>query len=318
MNNSRKNSSSSSASSAAAAVVVVAFLAMVFSLWPFPAYADGAPVWGEGDYADIPISYGEDYSAVSDHIAVGLANIAIGGLVGCVGAELNHGNWRCLDGLWRGSIGGFVTYGGMEIGARNAEIPFAGLVGRQVANIGSSMIANAAFERGTFEQVETDIGPIQFVYNSSSPSPSSPGGSRLTLSIRPLSAIAIGYYAVFIGGRINVVDSIEDGTVSFNFGAPGTRSLRLGMPKYILGNTVSNIPIYVRGCNWCRSHEFIHSVQPGRWNLMNDVVSQPLPVFRPWVAEGFNALTALPSNIIGSHEAFQYAPMELEAYILEH
>src|SRR3989338_4765335 len=127
-----------------------------------PAKADDIPGVCYED-GSVPSHIDCENPSINEHAAVMGANIALGGLLGCIGAELSDG--ECLEGLAIGASGGLVTFIGMELGSYNREIPFSGAVGRLVNDLGASMIANAMFSREAFQRYETTMGPVVFSFD---------------------------------------------------------------------------------------------------------------------------------------------------------
>ena len=82
-------------------------------------------------------------------VAVIGANGLIGGLTAGIWQELRGGSFA--DGFARGSLGGVLGYAGKRI--TTGRFPAAGLLGRQVAAVGHSVVRNAAEGRGTFSRV---------------------------------------------------------------------------------------------------------------------------------------------------------------------
>jgi hypothetical protein len=71
------------------------------------------------------------------------------------------------DAFLRGLAGGAVIYGGKRIAAE--RFGGAGLVGREVAALGSSMVRNIGDGRGMLEEVALPVGPVWLYLQSSAP-----------------------------------------------------------------------------------------------------------------------------------------------------
>lgn len=89
-------------------------------------------------------------------LAVFGGNALVGGVVGGVGQKLSGGSFR--DGFARGVLGGGVVYVGKRIAAERAN--GAGVLGRQVAAVGSSLVRNAAADQPSFRALLFPIGPV--------------------------------------------------------------------------------------------------------------------------------------------------------------
>ena len=226
------------------------------------------------------------------------ANAGIGAILGCLGAQISGDG--CLEGLWRGSIGGTITYFGMEIGSRNEQVPFSGLVGRGINDLGASIVSNAIFSRGFLERYETTFGPLVFSIDNNY-------GFRTY--IQPLATGTVIYHFI-VGHDFSLMDSIEDGTLVFRMYEPSVS--RTGSAS--AGTTNSTIPAYMSSQPATRSHENIHTYQLSRMRWADELVPQ-VWIFR-YGAEALSALLSLPANLFEG-DAYYYDPFEMEAYAME-
>jgi hypothetical protein len=126
-------------------VVPATMIAALIALVPSPAAAGcppGHPGFGiEPCPLDAPRWTGE--------LAVLGANATLGGLTAGLAQHFAGGSFR--DGFTRGFFGGAVIYGGKRVAAE--RFPGAGLIGRELAAVGVSVVDNAGAGRGTLEQV---------------------------------------------------------------------------------------------------------------------------------------------------------------------
>jgi hypothetical protein len=83
------------------------------------------------------------------NLAVLGANGLLGGVTAGIARRISGGSFR--DGFTRGFLGGTLIYGGKKIAAE--RFAGAGLLGRQVASVGASVVDNAAAGRGTFDRI---------------------------------------------------------------------------------------------------------------------------------------------------------------------
>lgn len=77
------------------------------------------------------------------------ANAVLGGITAGIIQELRGGSFR--DGFTRGALGGAIVYSGKRIAAE--RFAGAGLVGREVAAVGASVVRNASDGIGSFDRV---------------------------------------------------------------------------------------------------------------------------------------------------------------------
>ena len=87
---------------------------------------------------------------------VASANGLIGGLTAGIWQKVRGGSFQ--DGFTRGLLGGVVTYGGKRLAVQ--DFYGAGLAGREVAAVGSSMTRNAADGLPLLQRVMLPIGPM--------------------------------------------------------------------------------------------------------------------------------------------------------------
>jgi hypothetical protein len=85
------------------------------------------------------------------------ANAALGGLHAGIAQRLRGGSFQ--DGFARGALGGVVVYAGKRIVVERFD--GAGLAGRQVAAVGTSMVRNAADGLPALERLVLPVGPVR-------------------------------------------------------------------------------------------------------------------------------------------------------------
>ncbi|HUH11634.1 MAG TPA: hypothetical protein VMK65_00935 [Longimicrobiales bacterium] len=88
-------------------------------------------------------------------------NAALGALSAGILQELRGGSFR--DGFTRGAAGGAVVYAGKRLAVQ--EFDGSGLLGRQVAAVGSSMVRNAAEARPALARLWLPVGPVQLTWD---------------------------------------------------------------------------------------------------------------------------------------------------------
>lgn len=95
-------------------------------------------------------------SWVGDAAALGV-NGLLGGLTAGLVQEARGGSFQ--DGFTRGFAGGIVVYGGKRVAVQ--QFGGAGLVGRQLSAVGSSVIRNASDGRPSLERLVLPVGPVR-------------------------------------------------------------------------------------------------------------------------------------------------------------
>lgn len=90
-----------------------------------------------------------------EELAYAGVNSVLSGLVAGVFRSVSE-EGSFTEGFWTGAAGGAVTYVGKRVTAR----PFdgAGILGRQIASVGGSMVSNARDGRGTFDRLTLQLG----------------------------------------------------------------------------------------------------------------------------------------------------------------
>ena len=105
-----------------------------------------------------------------------------------------------------GAAGGAVTYAGKRIAVE--RFGGAGLLGREVAAVGSSVSRNAAEGRAPLERVMLPLGPIR-VYVSPL------GGAPVTARLDAAAVVATAYFATRPGARFDAEESLSAGALVF-------------------------------------------------------------------------------------------------------
>jgi hypothetical protein len=95
------------------------------------------------------------------HFTVLSANAVLGGLTGGIIQELRGGSFQ--DGFARGALGGAVIYSGKRITAENFFA--AGLLGREIAAVGASVVRNASDGIGSFDRLILPAGFMRIYWD---------------------------------------------------------------------------------------------------------------------------------------------------------
>jgi hypothetical protein len=148
-------------------------------------------------------------SRTAGHLTTWAINAALGGLT----AGIARGVQRepVLRGFFDGAIGGTVTYGGKWISGQ--EWCGAGFVGREIAALGASMVANAAEGRAPLERIFLPIGPVHLHIDRSEPV-----SVRAKLDV--LGTLATTYALVHPDMQLRWTSTISAGTAVFEDRSP--------------------------------------------------------------------------------------------------
>lgn len=92
----------------------------------------------------------------TSHAELLAANSLLGGLTGGVSALLR--GKPVVEGFAMGAAGGGLVYAGKRLAGERWE--GSGLIGRQIASVGSSFIGNAAAGRAALDRVALGLGPV--------------------------------------------------------------------------------------------------------------------------------------------------------------
>jgi hypothetical protein len=90
-------------------------------------------------------------------ISILSTNVLIGASTAGIVQKLRGGSFR--DGFARGALGGLVHFAGKRVVV--GDFDGAGLLGRQIASVGSSIVRNASEARAMFETVILPVGPVR-------------------------------------------------------------------------------------------------------------------------------------------------------------
>ncbi len=178
-------------------------------------------------------------------------NGAIGGLAaGTSQLFAKKSFWR---GFARGAGAGLIVYGGKRLIAERS--PVAWWVGRQIAAIGSSEVANAAHGRRVFQILTLPVGPVRLHFEPR---------ARLIPSAT-LDIVSTAYSAVVAsqaGSRFAARESLATGTIVFitrqrSQGIGGNAAGVVTLSEYVPNG---NFPL-LESERDVLSHELVHSAQ---------------------------------------------------------
>jgi hypothetical protein len=89
---------------------------------------------------------------------VASGNVLLGALTGGIAQKLRGRSFK--DGFTRGALGGLVTYAGKRVTAK--RFAGAGLLGREMAAVGTSIVRNAGDAQPSFGRLILPFGPVRF------------------------------------------------------------------------------------------------------------------------------------------------------------
>ncbi|HET7275120.1 MAG TPA: hypothetical protein VFI91_08050 [Longimicrobiaceae bacterium] len=134
-------------------------------------------------------------------------NSVLGALTAGILREYRGGSF--WDGVWPGAVGGGVGYVGKRIVAE--RFTAAGLIGRQVSALGSSVIRNASEGRGSFERLALPFGPVRLYVNTVE-------GPRVSAKVDLAATIMAGWGVLEDGADFQLGESLSSGTPVFRVG----------------------------------------------------------------------------------------------------
>jgi hypothetical protein len=143
------------------------------------------------------------YPAWSGELAALGGNMLLSGMSAGVLHRLRGGSFA--PAFVRGLAGGAVIYGGKRVAVE--RFGGAGLVGREVAAVGSSMVRNAGEGRGTLEQIVLPVGPARIYLQQASPR------IRVRADLSAMAWLAYGILEPEL--RFDPVMSLSAGSVVF-------------------------------------------------------------------------------------------------------
>ena len=146
-------------------------------------------------------------------VSIASANILLGAVTAGVIQELKGGSFR--DGFTRGALGGAVIYAGKRIAVEGFS--GAGLLGREVAAVGNSVVRNASDGIGTFDRLVFPVGVTRIYWQR---------GPQRSLQVK-LDAMALGW----------TIFGVVEEELDFNF----AESLSAGTPVFQTNDKIISI-----------------------------------------------------------------------------
>lgn len=100
-------------------------------------------------------------------ISLAAVNMLLSGVTAGITQELRGGSFK--DGFTRGSFGGLFIYAGKRVAVEDFD--GAGLLGRQINAVGTSIVRNASDGIGTFDRLVLPVGVARVYWQRGAPQP---------------------------------------------------------------------------------------------------------------------------------------------------
>lgn len=107
-----------------------------------------------------------------------------------------------------GAVGGGVTYAGKRVAVD--DFYGAGLLGRELASVGGSMVRNASAGRGPLDELVLPVGPVRLYIS----------GDRVVPRVDLGTLITAGAFMLTYDARLDVASSISSGAMVFRGETP--------------------------------------------------------------------------------------------------
>lgn len=200
-----------------------------------------------------------------EHVEVAVLNVVAGGLTSTVAALL--GGHDVIDAAVGGAVGGAGVYVGKRVAAQRFD--GAGLLGRELAAVGTSVVLNAGEGRGWLEAVWLPVGPLWL----------RTGGSPLAARVNAVDVVMTVWATATPELKLDAARSLSTGALVFTTSLYAIRSGN----EYLRGFTTGGVMVLgasVDGFARTRSHEMIHVIQQ---DFMMRAWSHPLEAWA-WTA----------------------------------
>jgi hypothetical protein len=244
-----------------------------------------------------------------------LSNALLGGVTVGVRRALAGGSFG--DAFAAGAAGGALTYAGKRIAVEG--FAGAGLLGREVAAVGSSVSRNAADGRAPLETVMLPAGPVRLYLGGGAP-------VRARLDLAAVAAAA--YTSLQPGARLDAGESLSSGALVFRReGAPdevGFNGMQLAGVVQVRwsADTLGGPPDdFQEQLDRIARHERVHVLQYDQGFLLWAAPAEEALLSRAGWTRGVHRWVDLGLHLpvqAGLSAALPYEarPWELEAYFL--
>jgi hypothetical protein len=244
------------------------------------------------------------------------ANVLVSAVSAGTVQKARGGSFR--DGFARGAAGGVGVYAGKRIVAERWA--GAGLLGRQVASVGSSVVWNAGRGRASLDEVALPFGPVRVYVRPRG------GGPRVRARLDAVAAGAMLYGAARPELKLDAARSLSSGTAVFsaerhyfrNQGSTGSTGIAYHGTVYL-----SEIPdISPEDVRATFAHERIHVLQGDALFLSLGLPAQEWLAARipggRWVSRWLDVDVAAPlTTALGLTIPYDERPWEMEASYME-
>lgn len=245
-----------------------------------------------------------------------VSNALLGGVT--AGARRLAAGGSFGDGFAAGAAGGALTYAGKRIAVE--DFSGAGLLGRQVAAVGSSVSANAAEGRPALETVALPAGPVRVYLGGRG------DGPRVRARLDLAAVAAAAYTLTLPDTRFDAGESLSSGALVFRrtgrpeeLGYNGAQTAGVIQVRYPDGDALT--PELREQVRRSVRHERVHAIQYDQafalwsapaeaWLMEKTAVGRTLS---RWVDLGLNA-PALAG--LGAPIPYEARPWESEAFFL--
>lgn len=243
-------------------------------------------------------------------------NMLLGGVSAGVLAELRGGSF--FDAFGTGATGGLVVFLGKDVAAR--DFHGAGMLGRQVAAIGGSIVQNAGAGLRPLDRVALPLGPAHLLVDTRQ--------AKLHARIDPVSVAVIAVGLAHPQLQLDAAESVSSGVPVFRIREGVLRSPWTGretggmeIASVLFFGALEDLEPEVRSS--VRSHERLHTLQSDAFQAYwgRPLLDWMLPETPGWKrARPFldvnigDAITELTDAILFS--AYASRPWEIEAEAL--
>lgn len=145
-------------------------------------------------------------TGLEHELATAGANAVLGGVTAAVGRLLR--GEPVWDAVWQGALGGGLAYAGKRVAVE--RFYGAGLLGRQLASVGGSVVRSAGMGHGPLHELVLPVGPVRLYVSGDGVTP------RLDLA----TVIASGAFMVAFDARLDLSASLSAGALVFRGDSP--------------------------------------------------------------------------------------------------
>ena len=203
-----------------------------------------------------PVELANRQSGSAGDLAFLSGNVALGGLTAALIQKSRGGSF--WDAFLGGALGGAVAYAGRRLAVERFD--GAGLAGRQVAAVGTSMVRNASDGCGALEQLVLPFGPARLYLRRDAT-------SRLPLSAQVKldvpTVLTAAYFALWENADFDVGASVSAGALVFVRREPWAEESWIGAQAagvlWLRGNPDDPYPEVERSVVF--AHERVHVSQ---------------------------------------------------------